>query len=194
MRIIASSDRKGIAAVLARSQSTDPAIERTAARIVSDVRAGGDRALRRWMAQLDDVRGRFEVTRREWHAGWAATPPPVRRAIRTAVRHIRQVAERQLPRPFRVDVRPGVTVEQRVQALTRVGCYVPGGRYPLPSTLLMTAVPARVAGVRDIVVACPRPAPAVLCAAVEADATRCCGLAARRRLPRSRTERIRFRQ
>src|SRR6185295_17306671 len=84
---------------------------------------------------------------------------------------VRQVAERQLPRPFQVEVRPGLTVEQRVQPLRRVGCYVPGGRYPLPSTLLMTAVPARVAGVREVVVACPRPAPAVLCAAVEAGAT-----------------------
>jgi histidinol dehydrogenase len=171
MRIIASADRKGIAGVLARSQSSDPAVERTAARIVRDVRADGDRALRKWMAQLDDMRGRFEVTPRELHEGWAATPGLVRRAIRTAARHIRRVADQQLPRRFGVDIRPGLRVEQRVQALARVGCYVPGGRYPLPSTLLMTAVPARVAGVREIVVACPRPAPAVLCAAVEAGVT-----------------------
>jgi histidinol dehydrogenase len=64
-----------------------------------------------------------------------------------------------------------VTIEQRVQPLARVGCYVPGGRYPLPSTLIMTVVPARTAGVKDIVVACPRPSPAVLCAALEAGAT-----------------------
>jgi histidinol dehydrogenase len=171
MRIIASSDRKRLADVLARSEGCDPVIDRSAARIVSDVRAGGDRALRRWMTRLDDVRGRFEVTRKELREGWAATPPQVRRAIRMSVRHIRQVAEQQLPRPFRVDVRQGLRVEQRVEALARVGCYVPGGRYPLPSTLLMTVVPARVAGVRDIVVAGPRPAPAVLCAAVEAGAT-----------------------
>jgi histidinol dehydrogenase len=171
MRIIPSSDRKGIARVLARSESRDPAVDRTAARIVSDVRAGGDRALRKWMAHLDDARGPFEVTRGELHEGWAATPPQVRRAIRTAVRHIRQVAEQQLPRHFRVQVGQGLSVEQRVQPLGRVGCYVPGGRYPLPSTVLMTAVPARVAGVHEIVVACPRPAPAVLCAAVEAGVT-----------------------
>jgi len=66
----------------------------------------------------------------------------------------------------------GVGVEQRVVPLERVGCYVPGGRYPLPSTLVMTVVPARVAGVPNIVVACPRPTPAVLCAAVEAGASR----------------------
>ncbi len=171
MRIIASSDRKGIASVLARSESRDAAAGRTAARIVNDVRIRGDRALRKWMALLDGARGRLDVTPRELREGWAATPPPVRRAIRVAVRHIRRVAEQQLPQPFSVKLRQGLTVEQRVQPLARVGCYVPGGRYPLPSTVLMTAVPARVAGVREIVVACPRPTPAVLCAAVEAGAT-----------------------
>jgi histidinol dehydrogenase len=65
-----------------------------------------------------------------------------------------------------------VTVEQRVEPIARIGCYVPGGRFPLPSSLLMTAVPARVAGVRDIIVACPRPEPAVMAAALEAGITR----------------------
>jgi histidinol dehydrogenase len=66
----------------------------------------------------------------------------------------------------------GVTVEQRVEPLARVGCYVPGGRFPLPSSLLMTAIPARVAGVREVIVACPNPAPAVMAAAMEAGVTR----------------------
>jgi len=95
----------------------------------------------------------------------------VRTAIRMAVRHVRAVAERQVPKPFTIRVAPGVTIEQRVMPLARVGCYVPGGRYPLPSTLIMTVVPALVAGVRDVVVACPRPAPAVLAAALEAGVT-----------------------
>ena len=67
---------------------------------------------------------------------------------------------------------PGVTVEQRVEPLARVGCYVPGGRFPLPSSLLMTAVPARVAGVREVIAVCPRPEPAVMAAALEAGVTR----------------------
>jgi histidinol dehydrogenase len=65
-----------------------------------------------------------------------------------------------------------VLVEQRVRPLDRVGCYVPGGRYPLPSSLLMTAIPARVAGVAEIVAVCPRPDAAVLAAAQEAGVTR----------------------
>jgi histidinol dehydrogenase len=69
-------------------------------------------------------------------------------------------------------VAPGVVIEQRVEPLARVGCYVPGGRFPLPSSLLMTAVPARVAGVGEIVAVCPRPEPAVMAAALEAGVTR----------------------
>ena len=61
----------------------------------------------------------------------------------------------QVPRPFVVNVEPGVRIEQRVAPLARVGCYVPGGRYPLPSTLIMTVVPAVAAGVNDITVVCP---------------------------------------
>jgi len=67
---------------------------------------------------------------------------------------------------------PGVSIEQRVEPLARVGCYVPGGRFPLPSSLLMTAVPARVAGVREVIVMCPRPEPAVMAAALEAGVTK----------------------
>ncbi|HUF46499.1 MAG TPA: histidinol dehydrogenase, partial [Vicinamibacterales bacterium] len=100
-----------------------------------------------------------------------ATPRDVRAAIRTAVRNVRAVAARQVPKPFAVRVAPGVRVEQRVAPLARVGCYVPGGRYPLPSTLIMTAVPALEAGVTDVIVTCPRPAPAVLAAALEAGVT-----------------------
>jgi histidinol dehydrogenase len=69
-------------------------------------------------------------------------------------------------------VAPGVTVESRVVPLDRVGCYVPGGRYPLPSSLLMTAIPASAAGVRDVVAVCPRPEPVVMAAALEAGVSR----------------------
>jgi histidinol dehydrogenase len=82
------------------------------------------------------------------------------------------VANRQVPRGWRTRVAPGVTVEQRVLPLDRVGCYVPAGRYPLPSSLLMTAIPAAAAGVREVVAVCPRPAPVVMAAALEAGVSR----------------------
>ncbi len=95
----------------------------------------------------------------------------MRRALVQAVAHLERVSQKQVPRGFAVTVAPGLRIEQRVQPLARVGCYVPGGRYPLPSTLLMTVVPARVAGVSEIVVVCPRPAPVVMAAALEAGAS-----------------------
>src|SRR5262249_56601084 len=79
---------------------------------------------------------------------------------------------RRFPRHADMGWGPGVRADRRVEPLARVGCYVPGGRFPLPSSLLMTAVPARVAGVREIIAVCPRPEPAVMAAAQEAGVTR----------------------
>src|SRR5436190_75088 len=108
----------------------------------------------------------------EMQAGAARVEPVVRRAIHRAARAIARVAFRQIPHHFDLNVAPGVSVEQRVEPIERVGCYVPGGRFPLPSSLLMTAVPARVAGVREIFAVCPRPEPAVMAAALEAGVTK----------------------
>ena len=99
-------------------------------------------------------------------------PRAVRTAIARAARHIRSVAKKQVPKGWRHRVAAGITVEQRVTPLARVGCYVPAGRYPLPSSLLMTAVPAKAAGVHDVIVCCPRPDAAVYAAAIEAGADR----------------------
>ena len=75
-------------------------------------------------------------------------------------------------RPSGLRLAPGVSVESRVVPLDRVGCYVPAGRYPLPSSLLMTAIPAVAAGVREVLVVCPRPEPVVMAAALEAGISR----------------------
>ncbi len=105
-------------------------------------------------------------------AAAAEVPRDVRAALRTAARHIRTVARRQVPKGWRVTPAPGIVVEQRVRPLDHVGCYVPGGRYPLPSSLLMTAIPAVAAGVPDVVAVCPRPEPSVMAAALEAGVSR----------------------
>jgi len=175
MRIIQSTNARAVAQVIARDEARDPAVEAQAAAIVADVRRRGDRALVAWSRKLDQFRGDagdFEVSRRELRAGWSATPKDVRAAIVTAIENVRRVSEAQLPRPVRVRVAPGLMVVQQVAPLSRVGCYVPGGRYPLPSTLIMTVVPAKVAGVPEVIVTCPSPAPAVMCAALEAGADR----------------------
>ena len=101
----------------------------------------------------------LELPRQEIEAQARAVTREVRTALRTAAANIRRVAQRQVPRELVVSPAPGVTIDQRVLPLDRVGCYVPGGRYPLPSSLLMTAIPARVAGVSEVIAVCPRPIP-----------------------------------
>ena len=102
---------------------------------------------------------------------WLATPEDLRAAMRLAQTNIRTFAERQLPRSWSFPQADGVETGQVVRALASVGCYVPGGRYPLPSTLLMTVTPAQVAGVERIVVCSPRPAQETLAAAYLANVT-----------------------
>ena len=172
IRIIDAEDREGVAALLSAARVRDAATDRRVARIVADVRSGGDAALLRYARKLDNLEGGLEIPHSEIRAQAAQVPASVRAAIKSAAKHIRAVARKQVPKGWLLQVAPGVTVEQRVTPLDRVGCYVPGGRYPLPSSLLMTAIPARAAGVREIIVVCPRPEPVVLAAALEAGATR----------------------
>jgi histidinol dehydrogenase len=172
LKIIDASDARAVDRLLKRGQRQDRAFVRGVHRVVDRVRQGGDRALGRFAYRFDRVRGPLEVTGDQMRDGAARVAPDVRRAISQAARHIARVARRQLPRTSRIVVAPGVSVEQRVEPLERVGCYTPGGRFPLPSSLLMTAIPARVAGVREIIAVCPRPEPAVMAAALEAGVTR----------------------
>jgi len=172
MRILEGPTERTLTRLIRPAAASDAAFNRRVRRIVDRVRRGGDRELARLARRYDGLAGPIELSRTEIEAGAKLVPTDVRRAIRQAARNIARVAWRQLPKHFDVEVEPGVVVEQRVEPLARVGCYVPGGRFPLPSSLLMTVIPARVAGVREVVVACPRPEPAILAAALDAGATR----------------------
>jgi histidinol dehydrogenase len=172
MRIIDSKNRRQVDALLRRDGRGDAAFEKRVRDIVNGVRRGGDKALSSFAERFDNAVEPLEVSIAEMRDYAALVPADVRRAIKTAARNIARVAFRQIPKHWDLPVAPGVSVEQRVEPLARVGCYVPGGRFPLPSSLLMTAIPARVAGVRDIVVMCPRPEPAVMAAALEAGVTK----------------------
>jgi histidinol dehydrogenase len=135
-------------------------------RIVADVRKGGDKALRRYAAKLDGLTPKqpLEIARAAMEEAWAATPKPLQVAMETAAANIRRFAQRQMPKEWTVST-DGLTTGQRVRPLGAVGCYVPSGRYPLPSTLLMTVIPAQVAGVERIVVVSAKPAKETLAAA-----------------------------
>ena len=172
MKIVESTNRRAVRALLAPEREYDAATAKTVAAIVGAVRAGGDAALLGYARQFDRLDDDVEVSVDEMRAAARRVPREVRAAIKAAARHIRTVAKHQVPRGWRARVADGITVEQRVVPLDRVGCYVPGGRYPLPSSLLMTAIPAAAAGVRDIVAVCPRPEPVVMAAALEAGVSR----------------------
>jgi histidinol dehydrogenase len=172
LKIVDAGNRRAVRALLTPGRAGDAATERRVARIVADVRRGGDRALLTYARRFDGLEGSIEVSEAEMREEAARVPRAVRAALRAAARSIRRVARRQVPHGWRARVAAGVVVEQRVVPLDRVGCYVPGGRYPLPSSLLMTAIPAAAAGVGEIVVTCPKPAPVVMAAALEAGVSR----------------------
>jgi len=172
MRIVTSTDRRAVAGLLSATRIRDKATETRAAVIVDRVRKGGDAALAKYARDLDGLAGAIEVPKRVWVAQAKTLAPNVRAAIKRAAANIRTVAKAQVPKGWRKTVGAGISVEQRVIPLSRVGCYVPAGRYPLPSSLLMTAIPARAAGVGEVIVACPRPDAAVFAAALEAGVDR----------------------
>ena len=172
MRIVTSTNRRAVESLLSPQRVRDAATDARVAEIVAAVRRRGDRALRQYARDLDGWSGALEVGSDDMRAAARALPATVRTAIGTAARNIRAIAKRQVPRGWRATVAGGVTVEQRMIPLDRVGCYVPGGRYPLPSSVLMTAIPAAAAGVQEIIAVCPRPEPVVMAAALEAGVSR----------------------
>jgi histidinol dehydrogenase len=156
---------KAAAKFLARRSSHDTAAERVAARILSDVRRNGDAAVFRWAMRLDKLcltRKSVWISGAEFRSAQRSVPRELVRAMEHAARNIRCVAERQRPISWTIKVEQGVRVGQRVTPLGTIGCYIPGGRFSLFSTLLMTAIPAQVAGVKRIIVSCPKPSPALL--------------------------------
>jgi histidinol dehydrogenase len=136
-------------------------------RIVARVRRGGDRALLRYAAEFDGLgdRARLRISPQEMAQAWEAIDPALREALWSAARQIREFAKGQLPRSWSRSSIAGLTVGQLVRPIGSVGCYVPSGRHPLPSTLLMTAIPAQVAGVERVVAVSPKPAPETMAAA-----------------------------
>jgi histidinol dehydrogenase len=141
--------------------------------ILSAVRERGDAALREYTTRFDGMTAEqpLLVSREEMQAAWETTSEELKAAMRLAQANIRTFAEKQLPRAWSFRPSDGMEVGQIVRPLGSAGCYVPGGRYPLPSTLLMTVTPAQVAGVERIVVCSPKPARETMAAAYLAGVT-----------------------
>jgi len=146
--------------LLAARVSHDAQAEGVARRIVDDVRRRGDAAVFSWTRNFDGPGVNAQTlwtSRKEIRAAARRVSPDFLRAMRQAARNIRRVAEQQLPAPWSLTVETGVRIRQILQPIESVGCYIPGGRSSLISTLLMTAIPAQVAEVPRIVVVCPKP-------------------------------------
>ncbi len=157
--LLAALEQRGGAAL----DAVLPAVRK----IVSDVRKRGDRALFRYAAQFDGLASpeALRVTPAEMAEAWKSINPKLRTAIIFAATQIRIFARNQMPGSWNKCFIEGLKTGQLVRPLASVGCYVPSGRHPLPSTLLMTVIPAQAAGVGRIVVVSPKPAPETLAAA-----------------------------
>jgi histidinol dehydrogenase len=134
--------------------------------IINNVRRNGDHFLRRYAERWDGLAKNqpLQVSQDEMATAWKTLPPGMRKSLREAAQNIRRFSEWQKPRSW-TRTRRGISLGQLAIPLDSAGCYVPGGRYPLVSTLLMTVIPAQVAGVKNIRVVSPKPSTEVLAAA-----------------------------
>ncbi len=155
IRIIES---KSAGRLLARRAARLSEAEATVRPILEDVRNRGDKALLEYARKFDNLqRKSVRVNASELEAASTRLRPEFRSAVETASANVRRYAEKQLPREYAASFGPGLKLGHVVRPLDTVAAYIPGGRYPLPSTLIMTAVPAQVAGVPNICAACPKP-------------------------------------
>lgn len=160
IRIIGSREVGGL---LKRKAARFEEAEAVVRPILEDVRSRGDRALMEYAAKFDELdRDSFVVDSRELEHAATQLTPGFRAAVETATTNIRAFAELQSPRSFDSEIAPGVRLGQIVRPLETVAAYIPAGRYPLPSTLMMTAIPAQVAGVSNICVTTPKPVAEIL--------------------------------
>jgi histidinol dehydrogenase len=151
----------------------DPAVQKAVRKILADVRKRGDAAVRAYTKKFDGVSPRqFELTADLIDA----IPRAQADALRAAHQRIRTFHDRQLQKSWDFTDADGTRLGQQVTALERVGLYVPGGKAAYPSSVLMNAVPAKVAGVRELIMASPNPNPLVLAAAALAGVDRVLGI------------------
>lgn len=157
MNIIINPERKEWTALTARNiPADDPQVTEAVERIVAGVREGGDKALRDYARQFDGAEiDSLLVSDEEIAEAIARVPAEVARAIDSAAANISAFHRAQLPAPVEVETAPGVRCMQRAVPIQRVGLYIPGGRAPLFSTVLMLAIPARLAGCPEVIMCTP---------------------------------------
>ncbi|MES2898441.1 MAG: histidinol dehydrogenase [Pseudomonadota bacterium] len=176
--------KRSLDTLLAFESSTDDAIEQSVAKILHDVKTRGDAAVLEYTERFDRIPGgaasmaQFEISQQELKEAFDSLPQARRKALQVAAERIRVFHERQKQEltDFTFTEADGTVLGQRITPLDRVGLYVPGGKATYPSSVLMNAIPARVAGVKEVVMVVPTPDGArnqmVLAAAFIAGVTR----------------------
>src|SRR5246127_3470137 len=166
MRIVSGRGADALVERLAARGSRLSGLEPQGRKIVDSVLRGGDRSLRRYAERWDGLSAKqsLRVSEQEMKAAWGTVPAELRKALCQAAQNIRRFCEWQGPAGW-MRKHNGISLGQIVRPLESVGCYVPGGRYPLVSTVLMTVIPAQVAGVKNVRVVSPKPSAEVLAAA-----------------------------
>jgi histidinol dehydrogenase len=160
IRILASNQ---IGRLLTRRRTRLNQAEAVVRPILEAVRKQGDKALVKYARKFDELdRKSVRVPARDLASACGKLPPAFREAVETASGNIRTFAEMQMPVEQSSEFAPGRWLGQILRPLETVAAYIPAGRYPLPSTLMMTVIPAQVAGVPHVCVACPRPVPEIL--------------------------------
>jgi histidinol dehydrogenase len=156
MKIILQPDSKDYADILKRPTAMQGEIDDIAANIIRRVEKEGDKALREISLEVDGMAAEsFEIPRAQLLKAAAHVSTPLKEAISVAIDNIRAFHKAQIPRPVNVDTQPGITCSLRYEPIPRIGLYIPGGTAPLFSTVLMTAVPASLAGCREIIACTP---------------------------------------
>ena len=169
-------DKKRGANVFIRRMNADPRVTASVAAIVEDVKERGDEAVREYSLKFDGWAGEMPVSESEWAEGAAQCDAFLLQVMKEAAQNIADFHRRQIPQGFELEKENGVILGQKVTPLERVGIYVPGGTAAYPSTVLMNAVPASVAGVKEIIMVTPakegRIKPEILAAAKIAGVTK----------------------
>ncbi|MBI3735735.1 histidinol dehydrogenase [Candidatus Sumerlaeota bacterium] len=174
------SQRQSVEAFFRRAQGAPRDVSRAVEKVIDEVRTDGDRALTRLTRRFDGVAlesDQFEIPRAELREAWKSTPRELQSALKLAARRIEAFHKRQRLRGWVMNDPALGRMELRVQAVERAGVYAPGGRAAYPSTVLMNVIPAKVAGVKEVILMTPpgkdgRPNRAVLAAAYLAKADR----------------------
>jgi len=156
IKIIEFRDREKIEKIKERPLANIDKVEEKVKEVIKEVKNKGDKALLFYSEKFDNVRlENLEVTKKDIEEAYKKTGKKTIKSLKRAKGIIEDYCKKQLPKEWSCEIRKGIKIGQIIRPLDKVGCYVPCGNYPLPSTVLMTVIPAKIAGVNEIILCTP---------------------------------------